>query len=387
MSDNYFEEKMLNTELKHKILKNILTKSISIASVARIRETNDKYTFADFYAGEGIHEDGKYGSPLIALETIESINLRNEFEKYNCIFTEIDVERCEILKKNVSTKLKSMKKRNIVNEFCYAGNWGDYTKEIIEILKDSKWGFLFLDPFANQINIDLLIEILNTEYIYSLKDIMIFVNYNAFKRLIGTENENLLTKVASFFGIAYDELIEQINNVPTGNIDFKLFNELLISRLQRTNKKFICGTSIPNTKNGKLTKSDYFFLIFCTTDVNMVDEFYKKYNLIMREYKHETTFINELQNRIMDSLSKGPITLLSLYKNLTSTFISWKSNYPTDIPTKNQIIDFLNEQSKRGNVKFDVKNSGVFNKKIKDHVKLRKGLNRSEMEGIEITNE
>ena len=175
---------------------------------------------------------------------------------------------------------------------------------------------------------------------------------------------------------------EHIKNRPTGNIDFSLFNKLLISRLSSTNKEFICGTSIPNTKNEKLTNSDYFFLIFCTTDVNLVDEFYIKYKALMENYKHETTFINELQNKIIYELEKEPMSLLTLYKNLTSSFISWKSNYPLDIPTKNQIIDFLNEQKKCGNINIVISNKDVINKRIKDKLQLRKSLKRYEMEGI-----
>ncbi len=386
MSDGYFNEELLNTEIKHNVLKRVLLKSLAISSVARLREDTDLYAFVDLYAGEGIHEDGKLGSPLIALETIDSFTYINDFIKYKCLFTEIDEVRCNKLKQNLSSYKKSMKKQEKIEIICKKGDWCEFAESMIEMLKETKWGFIFADPFANQINMDLFINILNTEYIYSLKDIMIFVNYNAFKRIIGTGNKELIQKVADFFGITVDKFNSEINTDSSGNIDFKIFNELLIDRLKETNKDFISGFSIPNTKNGKLTNSDYFFLIFCTTDINMVDEFYKCLINEMVKVKSETTYICTLHQKINNAILANPITLLALFKVLTSSFISWKYNLPEDVPTKNQIIDYLNDLSKKGLITFKVKDNSVLSKRSRSFIKLNKNLTKNHMDGVLITN-
>jgi len=384
MTDNYFTEELLNTEIKHNILKSVLLKSISVASVSKYRDYEDMYAYVDLYAGVGIHEDGKLGSPLIALKIIDSFSSVNDFKNYKCIFAEMDNKRCAILEDNLNKFHEKMEKKSKTEISCNHGDWCDFAESIKKILASTKWGFIFADPFANQINMDLFIQILNTEYIYSLKDIMIFVNYNAFKRLIGTGNVDLFEKVANFFGITVENLKIYLEKEPSGNINFNLFNKLLIQRLESTNKDLICGTSIPNTKNGKLTKSDYFFMIFCTTDVNMADEFYNCYKKQMEGIKYDTTFFCSLHDRIDSLIFENEVTFLDLFRTLTSTFISWKSNLPEDVPTIKQIIDYLNELIKRGSIEIKVENNDVLNKRSKSFQKLKKSLKRRDMEGIEI---
>lgn len=383
----YFDEKFLNTEIKHNILKRILKKSISITSVSSYRETEDYYTYVDLYAGEGRHDDGTLGSPLIALETIKDIRLKNQFTKYQCVLIEKEKERCEILEKNINDYITQNDITIPLEIFPRYGEWEKYTPEIINILKKSHWGLIFADPFANQINMNLFIETLNIDFIYSCKDILIFLNFRSLQRLIGLGNEKLTNLVSNFFGISEKELKEFIENDEKGNINFNIFNKLIFDRLKGLKKEFITGCALPNTKEGKLTNSDYYFLIFCSTDHNMIDEFFKSYLNEISIFKNDLPLSSSIEQKVSEELRQRSMSFLDLYISIISDFVSWKTTFVNDIPTLNHIIDYLNELIKKGSIKVEAKDNDVFSKREKEYKKIKLRLTKYQMEGIVLKNE
>lgn len=383
----YFDEKFLNTEIKHNILKSILKKSISIASVSSYRETKDYYTYVDLYAGEGRHEDGTLGSPLIALEIIKDIHLANQFAKYQCVLIEKEKDRCIILEKNINDYVTQNDITIPLEIFYGFGEWEKYSPEIIDILKKSRWGLIFADPFANQINMNIFIETLNTDFIYSCKDILIFLNFRSLQRLIGSGNEKLTNIVSNFFGIPEKELMELIEKDKKGNINFDIFNKLIFNRLKSLKKEFITGCALPNTKEGKLTNSDYYFLIFCSTDHNMVDEFFKSYLNEISIFKNDLPLSSRIEQKVSEELRQVSMSFLDLYIAIISDFVSWKTTFVKEIPTLNHIIDYLNELIKKGSIKVEAKDNDVFYKRKKEYKKIKLRLTKSQMDGIVFQNE
>jgi hypothetical protein len=118
----------------------------------------------------------------------------------------------------------------------------------------------------------------------------------------------------------------------------------------------------------------------------MVDEFYKSYKYEMEKVKIDSTFYCTLHIKIDSLISNSPVTLLYIFTELTSSFISWKCSLPEDIPTKNQIIDYLNDQSEKGLIRFELEDNNVLNKRSKNFPKLKMRLRKIDMEGIQIIN-
>lgn len=375
---SYFEEKMPNTEIKHFILRKMIESAICISSVAGYSEPHDIFSYTDLYAGSGRHTDSSLGSPLIALETISNTTINPEYPCYKCFFSEIDSERCEQLQQELSQFKENLSNGKRIDVTCVNDSWENLRDQIVTHLRQTKWGFIFADPFANQINLDLLFEILNTDHIYNFKDILIFVNYNSLQRLIGEGSPSNIDKVTEFLGMSRSDLDEAMSTGSEYGLDFVTLNRALIKRLNGTNKEFIVGTSLPSSRNGKLTRSDYYFLVLCTTADDMVDNFFKS---LGQKICNDTQWFSKIENKVRDMIN-DPISLYNLYHNLVTSFVSWRDDNISDVPTKKNIIQIINSLSESGDLEFHTTDNDVIDKRSKRVRKLKLTLRKNKMNKV-----
>lgn len=132
-NDDFFKEKKPWSEVKDDLLGHYLKPYFQ-----KILHTRRTIVYVDCFAGKGAFEDGKPGSPLIALHTIEDCLSQTTITQSNIQSYFIDLNYAQDLAEN----LKDYSSVNIIS--------GKYEEQIEEILK-SKNGcnvFLYVDPYG-----------------------------------------------------------------------------------------------------------------------------------------------------------------------------------------------------------------------------------------------
>lgn len=132
-NDDFFKEKKPWSEVKDDLLGHYLKPYFQ-----KILHTRRTIVYVDCFAGKGAFEDGKPGSPLIALHTIEDCLSQTTITQNNIQSYFIDLNYAQDLAEN----LKDYSSVNIIS--------GKYEEQIEEILK-SKNGcnvFLYVDPYG-----------------------------------------------------------------------------------------------------------------------------------------------------------------------------------------------------------------------------------------------
>lgn len=132
-NDDFFKEKKPWSEVKDDLLGHYLKPYFQ-----KILHTRRTIVYVDCFAGKGAFEDGKPGSPLIALHTIEDCLNQTTITQSNIQSYFIDLNYAQDLAEN----LKDYSNVNIIS--------GKYEEQIEEILK-SKNGcnvFLYVDPYG-----------------------------------------------------------------------------------------------------------------------------------------------------------------------------------------------------------------------------------------------
>lgn len=357
---HFNSNKKEHTEIKHYLFGNILTKSISIANNLS-KNKNSSFVYIDLFSGAGIFEDNTYGSPLIAAKIINKLENSNINNFKNIKIVAIDKEQSNINK--LTKKYYEIIDNNKIIFSPYCGSWEDYSKEVSTSLDKSDWGFVFADPFSTELAANKFINtIKNNVYV---KDILIFYNYNTLNRQNARNYESDKERVKSTIGA---EVIDE-------NIDFKDFFKQTIIKNLHTIKNYIIGISFPVTKNNKLTNSNYFYLVFCTDSVVLVNEFLLFYeNCLIHHTKYRkdnpiafTIFIQEIEQYIEESQS---ITLLGIKEKFTSNFFEWK-NYSTSpglMPTTENILEIINHLYKEKSIVFDCDSKYIYKKTINNKI-------------------
>lgn len=134
-NDDFFNEKKPWSEVKDELLGCYLKPYMQ-----KIIKTRKPIVYVDCFAGKGVFEDGKPGSPLIALQTMmECMNITLVDD---CIIKPyfIDLNYSEDLKRNLCN-FKDLN-NNIIG--------GNYEEVILRILKDNEGSnvFLYIDPYG-----------------------------------------------------------------------------------------------------------------------------------------------------------------------------------------------------------------------------------------------
>lgn len=150
------------TEAKHKYFKDYFFKWVTIIG-------NSNYCknliYVDSFSNAGKYQDGSVGSPIIALDCINSYIKKNECtNRFYVFLNDYDQERIDYLKNIVQSRHYS---KNIVVDFkCMEAN--DHIEFVLKRIKiiHSKKSFFFIDPYKvadNVIEIDKLVEILHDD--------------------------------------------------------------------------------------------------------------------------------------------------------------------------------------------------------------------------------
>lgn len=339
---HFNSNKKEHTGIKHYLFENILTKSISIANNLSKNKISS-FVYIDLFAGAGTFGDNSYGSPMIAANTLNTLEKSNNNYFENIQIIAIDKEQSNI------DKLKQTYYEVIVNSKIlfntYVGSWEDYIAEIADSLNKATWGFIFADPFSTELDIKKLMNTIKKN-VY-LKDILIFYNYNTLNRQNARNYESDKKRVTSTIGA---ELIDK-------TADFKDFFKQNIKNNLYAIKDYTIGVSFPVTRNNKLTNSDYFYLVFCTNSVKLSIEFISFYEDCLNTHSSynpsNKIALLSLENSIEDYISHHrSISLFELIDNFVNSFFEWK-NYNNDyeiLPTTEKIIDIINENFKNNKI-------------------------------------
>ncbi len=386
-SNRHFAEKKPHTRIKHSIFTDTLKTSLSIANNLAIKDSRKQaaiYTYVDLFAGRGMFEDETEGSPLLALNMFET-HLTHEPSKNNFSTIQlITIEKSEddltALSSELNERLENSECRNRLKVYCGCGSWEDYVSQIKGVLSDSKWGFIYADPFSTELDIEQLIQLIDS--CKHFKDVLIFINFNTLVRQTKRGHINDINRVSKSLGIKPEQLL--------ANEDFSdLFKGALQDRFSEL-KQIIIGVAIPVTVEKKLITADYFYLLFATDSIKVADGFLKAYEKQVNEYRDkymQPSFLGEyLADEIVQFLKEklsNDVSLFEIISYLFNKFLSWKSaitdvNYK--VPTIRNIISCLNDLRNNNNIIvscgedfFYKRNTAHWNKGDLAYSKLRRG--------------
>lgn len=165
-NDNFFNEKKEWSEVKDELLGCYFKPYF-----AKIIHARYPILYVDCFAGKGKFDDGKDGSPLIALEIIDNVIESSNAEIPPIATFFIDLNYAEDLRNNLP---KPNYRRNIQ---IIDGKFEDNIELIL-----SKAGkanvFLYIDPYGiKALNVKQLCSFINK---YSLKGVEVLINFNSF---------------------------------------------------------------------------------------------------------------------------------------------------------------------------------------------------------------
>lgn len=161
-NDDFFKEKKPWSEVKDELLGHYLKPYFQ-----KILHTRKAIVYVDCFAGKGAFEDGKPGSPLIALHTIEDCLGRTTMTQSDIQSYFIDLNYAKDLTEN----LKDYAGVNIIS--------GKY-EEQINVILNSKRGcnvFLYIDPYGIKALDCSLFDSFASHGFYSIE---LLINMNSF---------------------------------------------------------------------------------------------------------------------------------------------------------------------------------------------------------------
>lgn len=372
VANKHFEEEKPHTRIKHELFKNALAASINIANALNYKDKkNLPFMYIDLYAGAGTFEDGQEGSPLIALNLISKYKEKKSFSSFEFVVTENDKINAENLTTNISNKKINLA---LTNDLCkhaiYCGRWEDITTELSAYIKARKWGFVFVDPFSLELNLQELINVLNNNIYF--KDIMILINKNAQERVLGKLDSQDINKICNYFGIDEKTLIRLINYVKSTKKDCTnndIIQLLTQNALKKVDKDFKIYAGISRTRQKELENADRFYLALLTSSIGVADSFLYKYSELLEEKEQKakggqqnlfdtsphTKYMN-LEQKIITSLGSETITLYELTKRLFNVFLSWKYTEDNQVPHRRAILVALNNLISEKNIDVKITN-------------------------------
>jgi three-Cys-motif partner protein len=338
-NEHFISDKKVHTEIKHKLFYDTFNAILGIS--AKFSE-NNSFTYIDLYAGQGKFNDESFGSPMLALNTILESSVIDSFHQVKCFFSEIDEESYSELEKNILDLKNSKQYNQKVTTVLHNGSWSENNHAIDELLKYSKWGFIFMDPFSNEIDLDKLLELLidRTKF----KDFMIFINMQSIKRIIGRYPNH--EGVARFLGVE----VSNLKNIAKSN---ELISNCLRDRFSLINKDYMIHASIPTTREGKIVDKDNFQLLLGTNSVGVSDIFLVSYIEALKEFKSD--FRASLFDSISDDIIKiikenSSISLNVIIQQLYKNYNSWKYAEMNNIPISKNVHSAVNSLIKNNQI-------------------------------------
>ena len=338
----HFKERKQHTEIKHKLFYDTF---VSILGISAKFSKNNSFTYIDLYAGKGKFSDENVGSPLLAFNAIlDSKHILSAFHKVKCFFSEENKDNAEELYLHTKQLSESGNTSN-VKVFIREGAWSQKDEKLNEFLQYSKWGFIFIDPFANEVELDNLFHLIKEKC--KMIDFMLFINTQSLKRIAGLNTKN--NDIANFLGIE----VSQVTTVVKNN---ELIRKALQKRFEETNKDYILNASIPTTRNNKLINTDNFQLILGTNSIGVSDAFLTSYVESLKLFK------DSIPLNLFDTLENDIYEIIKEYKKLSINKIiqeiyknnnSWKYADIHNLPTTDNICSAVNNMLRRGVISFD----------------------------------
>lgn len=165
---DFFVEKKEWSEIKDKLLDSYL-----LPYFQKILATRRDVVYIDCFSGKGKFDDGKDGSPLIAMKAINKSLENTKYEQKIYPFF-IEKKYAEELKINLSKICYKCEQPQIIS--------GNFEDEILNIINDKRFMhyniFLYIDPYGiKALNYNLFKEIFNNKNISSVE---MLINFNSF---------------------------------------------------------------------------------------------------------------------------------------------------------------------------------------------------------------
>lgn len=343
-SGTHFGAKKLNTAIKHLILKGTLEGAISIAN-AFSKGKGHIYTYIDLYAGTGaFEEENQYGSPIIALDSFLSQQNTLNFKNSNLIFIEKNEERSKALEENLEGYKKAKGASHNLNILTLSGGWEEFSKILNKYITQSTWGFIFADPFSNEFDVGKFSYIFNQNTYRNMLDILIFVNIQDLRRCL--PHDKAKYKALNFLKLDEETFNENINKTDYDDT----IRKALTQGFSVLNKDFNIGVAIPNSREGRLTNSDYFYLVLLTNSMGVANNFLESYVNAKHEFdeKSPKLFRGGISDAIISITREAKsMSLYDVVRNLFNRYLSWKDADIDEIPTVKNIKKVLNEIIKK----------------------------------------
>jgi three-Cys-motif partner protein len=341
--EKHFFKKKRHTEIKHYIFQDVLKNSLYIANMLA---RNESFTYIDLFAGRGDFEDQREGSPVLAFNIIEQHVLqdqgpgRNRFHNARIIAIDKDMEAVKHLEEILVAKLnRSSGGDRGLEVYTGSGNWESHDSEIREFLSQSRWGFIFADPFSTELDIDRLKATIRAYASY--KDILILTNAQTASRQAARGHPNDIARVSRSLGISP----EQVEGIAGSRENFVRLLKLAFSSI----KEFTIGVAIPVTVAGKLINADYFYLVLATNSIVVADSFLTAYErMVLTEKNMPESFDFFPGEEILKAFTRNKTKTLSLWQimeNHWDNFLSWKRAMTDQwfkIPTIKNTVEALN---------------------------------------------
>ena len=340
--DGHFKERRPHTIIKHRLFHSTLKNSLGIASAR-----SECYVYLDLFAGDGLYEDGSEGSPIIALKEF-SYYLKGDSRRLQRVF-------CAFCEKFGLDKLKAAVEhtdKHPAVSYTVCEDWEDAFSHLMALKQKCKFGFIFADQYATELNLRRFIDLVGQ----GRHDFLIFYNPMALKRLKGKQLTRHICKVLD----AEEEEVEKVNP--------ESFKEFILDSLRKKLRKlrnFVIIAAIPNTRKSKLTWSDYFYLVLGTNHPKVADAFVKAYQEAVDDFREyygaqgnlfygilEKQF-KEFLLKVVQSINGGRgIDLYFLFLAATYEFLSWKKavKFNLIVPTMENLVKALNELEKEGKI-------------------------------------
>ena len=159
---NFFKAKKIWSEIKDELL-GCYFKPYAM----KILKTYKPLVYVDCFAGKGKFDDGKNGSPLIALEILDDCKEKTKMESIEIKTYFIDLNHADDLKRNLSS--------HSVTEIIS----GKYEDNIDNLLKDKQGCnvFLYIDPYGiNALQCAMFEKFANSKF----NTIELLINMNSF---------------------------------------------------------------------------------------------------------------------------------------------------------------------------------------------------------------
>jgi len=165
-NSDFFKKKKLWSEVKDKLLGCYLTPYFQ-----KVLRTGKPIFYVDCFAGKGRFDDGKPGSPIIALEARNSCLSKTKSQSTRIEACFIDPDHAEELKECIADYCSEDGQVNVIS--------GKYGEKIEELLSEKEGYnvFLYLDPFGIKALDSALFEKFED---YGFNSLEILINFNSF---------------------------------------------------------------------------------------------------------------------------------------------------------------------------------------------------------------